>query len=299
MMKEGKQLNIYMDYVLNIYGNTQFQQLLFKWFPIWYYDTKRRKQLDFLATPLLFAYVVKQDSNLIDLFCSHESVEKQLKIVHPHNNQMNVRDILFSYYSLHPKKMVIRPPIQKIIYVCAPSVSQHFWHFMMGEFLPVVSEILKHTPQKVYLIKEHYSTCPFNAFYDELPFQLQIIHNEKTVPDSQKVQSPLYWNMFNYGEQHKLVLAVEFLKEWVDTTKNKKTQILQKPKTINTPNTTIVQERVNIRKLDHWYSTDYLHAQHELPSKNEHDLHQYGAKIRHITNLIDVFKQLKNKKKNS
>ena len=86
-----------------------------------------------------------------------------------------------------------------------PRVSQHFWHCMMGELLPVVSEILKHGSHTVYLIKEHYATCPFTAFYSELPFRMRVIDHQNTVSDGQPIQSPLCWHMYNHGEQHKLI----------------------------------------------------------------------------------------------
>ena len=109
-MREGKQRTIYNEFFLKKSGKKTFQPLLFIWFPIWYYDTKRRKQLDFLATPLLFAYV-KQDPEWIRICGTHGSIEKQLRVVHPHNQQTSVSDLAFAYYTAQPKWMPIRPTI--------------------------------------------------------------------------------------------------------------------------------------------------------------------------------------------
>jgi len=90
-------------------------------------------------------------------------------------------------------------------------------------------------------------------------------------------------------------IAVHFFKEWVTTTTTTTTTTMnQKRLPILHPmrSLIIVQERVNTRKLDDWYATDYAVSDH--PSTDEEDedermQYKYGAKIRHVTNLIEIW----------
>jgi len=54
---------------------------------------------------------VKQDPEWIRICGTQGSIEKQLRVVHPHNQQTSVSDLAFAYYTAQPKWMPIRPTI--------------------------------------------------------------------------------------------------------------------------------------------------------------------------------------------
>jgi hypothetical protein len=149
----------------------------------------------------------------------------------------------------------------------APTVSQHFWHFMMGEFLPIMYVVLKNEYTHVHLYKEgHKAGFPLNSFYDEVGGD----HNVSITISSRKrrghtYSTPLNWDWHNHREQHKLLWIVKYLKHWACG------GAVPKP---HTP-LCIVQYRHNSSVLDAYY------ADHETLPKRK----TYGAHRRKVTNL--------------
>jgi hypothetical protein len=105
--------------------------------------------------------------------------------------------------------------------------STHFWHQIMGEFMPVVSIIAKEKPQKVYLVNSRRSwKAPFDKFYLELG--VEIIFRNK-INSLEKLPTFTYksweygWDQNSYK---KCMLAVEYLKSLIQPNILKEDRIL-------------------------------------------------------------------------
>jgi hypothetical protein len=95
------------------------------------------------------------------------------------------------------------------------TVSQHFWHFMMGEFFPILHYILSRQGEggattRVHIHKER-ANFPLNSFYDEICVgtNLDIMVSEKRM-HGKRYASHERWD-FDGGGQ-KLTRVAEFLK---------------------------------------------------------------------------------------
>ena len=167
----------------------------------------------------------------------------------------------------------------KKLYIKAPSnVSQHFWHFMMGECLPVLYVVLKHSYTNVHLVKEeHTTTFPLNSFYHEVcaSHGIQILISS-TPQKGTKYITPLNWDWHNNGEEHKLLWIARHLKRWA--TKGAPA----KKKTSSHVRLCVVQDRQNTSVLDKYYRDTET-----LPKRKI-----YGSERRQITNLKNVAQRL-------
>lgn len=164
---------------------------------------------------------------------------------------------------------------EKVIYIKAhEGVSNHFWHFMMGEFLPIMYVILKGKYKTVYLKKSKSDIdFPLNAFYHEVCEDMNItlhITNEE-YPGKQYI-TPLNWDWKNRKEEYKLLWITRYLKHWAQ-------------KDCRSKQICVVQDRSNSTSLD----TFYLNYKNS-PVKRK----IYGAKRRHITNLKEVVEHIRN-----
>ena len=157
-----------------------------------------------------------------------------------------------------------------------PGVSPHFWHFMMGEFLPVMYVIFKGKYETVHLLKSKAKVnFPLNAFYYEVcnDYNVQITISDKE-NTTQTYVEPLNWDWYFKGESAKLLWISAFLKHWALSTSNTRT---------NKP-LCVVQERKNSQALDTYYK-NYTGEHKRFKT--------YGALRRQVTNMQDVCKQLK------
>ena len=283
--KEDMMLTRMQDFA-NKHGESKLHKMLRKWFPVWCYHPVLKRYIDILATPMLFAIVLHK-TKLQRYLAKHLPIEAQLNIKHLHNPNVDVRDMLFTYATVHTK-LSIRLPIQSVIYIRVPIVSQHFWHFMMGEFLPVVAEIIKHTATKVYIIKDRFVSSPLNAFYKELPVDVHFITRTEDVPPTCKVIAPLNWNYFNHHETHKLTRAVKYIRDWAN----------DEPTT--TPFKIVVQDRGSNAVLNKYYAKVYnkecgltIHQ----PSSSKQLF--YGAQRRRVTNLRAIASMIRKTHRNT
>lgn len=156
----------------------------------------------------------------------------------------------------------------------SPNVSQHFWHFMMGEFLPIMYVVFKNKYTHVHLYKEgHKAHFPLNSFYEEVCGD-----NRVTITISSRQRSghtyvtPLNWDWHNHNEQHKLLWIVRYLKRWACGGSVPKPQ---------TP-LCLVQDRQNTGVLDAYYAENET-----LPKRKT-----YGAHRRKVTNLHSLTNHL-------
>lgn len=299
----------YLYFFVAEYGTDTFRELLKKWFPIWYYHPQLKRWIDFLATPLLFAYV-KNDASLTRFIESHVPVKQQLLYKHPHNANVNVNDILFSYTSIYPELATIALPITKTVYIVVPYVSQHFWHFMMGEFLPVIAVILNTVASKVFVVKQSFYTCPFNSFYTELNINVGVINHLPPDTEPSIVYRPMRWNYFNQGQKTLLIRVVDYLKDWSmsDTSNTSSSSSTDEPPGI------IIQDRAHNPSLLNYFADtfakEYKKASFEeiekyvdqstsAKHKSVYSYNTYGATERQITNLKDIAKDIKETHKSS
>jgi hypothetical protein len=96
--------------------------------------------------------------------------------------------------------------------------STHFWHQIMGEFMPVVAIIAKEKPQKVYLVNPKRSwRAPFDKFYLELGVEiifLNKIGNLSKLPTFTYKSWEYGWDQDGY---RKCMLAVDYLKGLIES----------------------------------------------------------------------------------
>lgn len=158
----------------------------------------------------------------------------------------------------------------KTLYIKAPpSVSQHFWHFMMGEFLPITYIVFKHKYTHVHLVKAKCKVVfPLNSFYDEVCRSAGVHINISSTPlKGHAYITPLNWDWYNHNEQHKLLWIARYLKRWA---------VCKTPPPSSS--LCIVQDRENSAKLDAYYNDTET-----LPYRKT-----YGAQRRRVTNLRNI-----------
>ena len=163
-----------------------------------------------------------------------------------------------------------------------PDISQHFWHFMMGEFLPIVYIILKYKYDQVFICKSQ-TKCkfPLNSFYQEVAtdfgFDVSISPNRES---NKKYITPKRWDWHFYNEQQKLLWVVRRLKQWAGTETHipipKSKSQLYKP-------LMLVQCRKNTNVLNIYYREHGLNARRQ----------RYGEERRQVTNMESVASTLK------
>ena len=166
----------------------------------------------------------------------------------------------------------------KALYIKAPpNVSQHFWHFMMGEFLPVLYVVFKHNYTNVHLVKDKPKTrFPLNSFYQEVCVSQGVTFTISSTPKKGTPYiTPLNWDWCSHKEQHKLLWITRYLKQWA----MQQTASVQNPRPRRL---CIVQDRQNTTVLDKYYKDNET-----LPMRKS-----YGSTRRQITNLNNVAQRL-------
>jgi len=88
----------------------------------------------------------------------------------------------------------------------------HFWHFIMGEFLPVVYIMLRCKRNKYYLYNKNrkWGQC-FDKFYKELGFNIEFTNN---LPRHYLMANYIAWDYkWSFNEKQKCKIVVNFLKK--------------------------------------------------------------------------------------
>lgn len=173
------------------------------------------------------------------------------------------------------------PPIQRTLYLKPPHVT-HFWHFMMGEFLPVVAAYCacRPRPRVVHVYKTDVAS-PFNAFYEELNegddrrFVVSATHH---APVGTYHRLPANRNGWDWRHRPRdvapLLKAVRFLRTWA----------LGATQAPSAAPTVCVQLRTNTKALTQYYAdldTNLVRRK------------KYGAERRCVTNLPAVVDALR------
>ena len=199
----------------------------------------------------------------------------------------------------------------------SPVISQHFWHFFMGEFLPVVAYVLlqeKSSPNAKanavspplfltsYIVHKADMDSPFNAFYRELG--IQVVHTS-----DEQCKIHLTKDIRRWDGQHpqgvpphdrrRARCAVDWLCRWASTTpvstsdettsaqplsRRSRRQRRTNQSTVPSSPTSIV---VQIRKDQPQHTHYFQHQQHHLPKNTalHHKRKTYGAQRRSVPNL--------------
>ena len=197
----------------------------------------------------------------------------------------------------------------------SPVISQHFWHFFMGEFLPVVAYVLlqeKSSPnakanavspplfRTSYIVHKADIDSPFNAFYRELG--IQVVHTS-----DEQCKTHLTKDIRRWDGQHpqgvppndrgRARCAVDWLCRWASTTptqplpqslshRSRRSRRQRRTNQSNVPSspTSIV---VQIRKDQPQHTHYFQHQQHHLPKNTalHHKRKTYGAQRRSVPNL--------------
>jgi hypothetical protein len=165
---------------------------------------------------------------------------------------------------------------ERCVYIKGPNVSQHFWHFAMGEFMPIVAHISKTQPTHVVILKEEAdSVCPLNSFYEELCHDgLSITVSSTKQPGKIYVEVESWDWEWTPGSKESLLAAVDYLKKWA----------LQGSASAS-KNELLVQNRANASALTSYYDKHHLSevTKRPLPKRKI-----YGSARRQVTNLDQV-----------
>lgn len=90
-------------------------------------------------------------------------------------------------------------------------ICNHFWHFMMGEFLPVLYLIFSLEPNKVIFYNSHRKwNGPFDSFYKEI--HQNIIFSNKLIKNVQKFTYNSWDYKIDKDEKKKCLFTIEYLK---------------------------------------------------------------------------------------
>ena len=166
------------------------------------------------------------------------------------------------------------------LYIRPPLVT-HFWHFMMGEFLPVVASYLacRPRPRVVHVYKADVAS-PLNAFYRELSTEGRkfVVSATRDVPHSMYHRLPNTHNGWDWYHRQQdvapLLQTVHFLRTWA---------LAEDTRTPTRRTRSPVQVRVQLRKNTTVLNTHYAN----LHTRRERRKH-YGADRRCVTNLDAV-----------
>jgi hypothetical protein len=163
------------------------------------------------------------------------------------------------------------------------NVSQHFWHFMMGEFLPIVYEIITapKSIRKVFIYKEQ-AQFPLNSFYHELCHthgtgtggssipEISVVE-PKGKPKNAHVTYHESWDFVGGGE--KLKQVGRYLAQWAASANAGQDK--------DGGDVTVVQIRKNVESLSAYYS-QHAHGVGKGGTK------RYGTDKRNVSNLPEV-----------
>ena len=173
------------------------------------------------------------------------------------------------------------PPTQQTLYIEPPHVT-HFWHFMMGEFLPVVAAYCacRPRPRVVHVYKTD-TASPFNAFYEELNEDDKrrfVVSATRHAPVGTYHRLPANRNGWDWRHRPRdvapLLGAVRFLRTWA----------LGAPRAPSAAPIVCVQLRTNTKALTQYYANLDTHLVRRK---------KYGAERRCVTNLPAVVDALR------
>lgn len=183
------------------------------------------------------------------------------------------------------------PPIEQALYLEPPHVT-HFWHFMMGEFLPIVAAYCacRPRPRVVHVYKTDVAS-PFNAFYEELhevSDRRFVVSATRHAPVGTYHRLPANRNGWDWRHRPRdvapLLKAVRFLRTWALGAPRAPSAAPSRRRTSSSPPTVCVQLRTNTKALTQYYA--------DLDTKLVRRK-QYGAERRCVTNLPAVVDALR------
>lgn len=161
-------------------------------------------------------------------------------------------------------------------------VCQHFWHFVMGEFLPIIYILQDIKPSKVYLFNSKRDwNSPFDKFYHELNFNI-VMTNCK--PKESQFYKYNKWDFtWNDTDCEKCLKSVEYLKKLV----------IESDYPICNQDKVLVHYRICNEELKQYYKQTYKKIKNE---KGVIFSKQYGSEKRKIKNMECISNYLANTK---
>jgi len=111
--------------------------------------------------------------------------------------------------------------------------ARSYWHFAMGEFLPVMYWLSVHPRVRVLTIEKMHPTIPFNRHYEEMSKNLDVEFRFISITSARVDELPAWDFEFEDGGESKLRKAVRFIKTWIGTVKPNPRPIFQLRKTLD------------------------------------------------------------------
>ena len=154
-------------------------------------------------------------------------------------------------------------------------ICQHFWHFVMGEFLPIIHILQDKLPDEVYLYNSKRSwNSPFDKFYQELDFNISFVNSKPTDTDV------LHYKKWDFSwtpdDYQKCLKAVTYLKNLV----------INRGYHIDNSNHTLVHYRSCNDELKKYFKKAFKHQ--KFGSK------EYGSDKRAVKNMDKISDYLDN-----
>ena len=168
--------------------------------------------------------------------------------------------------------------------------SQHFWHMMLGEFLPLVYLIRTSMPKKIVLYKMQIDS-PFNVFYTELVEhipQLDIeIHGDMEKIDARySLLTPwdhvTFEELQNSGDDTRLRHTMDYLKTLVPPSNRKQSEF-------------VIEQRMHDTRLDAYYEQHYA----DKTGKAQSFMQTHGKSRRGVHNMTNMIQTIQTKYPNA
>lgn len=144
---------------------------------------------------------------------------------------------------------------------------QHFWHHMMGEFLPIIAVILKNKANNIFLYNSQrtWNNLLDNFYRDIESENLKIILQNKKTDDMEYINIDRWDYNWNESQESECLFAIDWLKK--ETLKFKNNKEYKSDEYI------IIQLRKNLKELTNYYQENYI------------DTKKYGKELRSVGNL--------------
>ena len=167
------------------------------------------------------------------------------------------------------------------------NICTHFWHFMMGEFFPVLYLIFSLEPDKVILYNSKRKwNGPFDIFYKEI--NENIIFSNKLIQNEKKFKYNSWDYQMNETEKKKCLFVIEYLKN-----------LSFDKYGIQEKNKTLCLYRDNNNKLDNFFLKQYGDNKYGLTGskrrsyKNIKQLDKFINNVLYVnTDCLPILKQI-------
>ena len=219
-----------------------------------------------------------------------------------HINRVYDEDFIYFQYPIHSSAVALA----HTLYVVSPITQcQHFWHFMLGEFIPLVMLVVKYqavTPLQITMYKMQVK-YPQNVFYQELAaavphLRIQIHGDIERIDHNYTTLKPLdnvtYEELVRSGDTEQIRSAVAYIQELVARQNRNRNRNRSRATTSASvdrrenvvPGHVVVHIRTDDSnaELNRYYKTHYADKWGQVASFTQ----THGATRRRVTNIHDV-----------